>query len=452
MMDQCVRLLFFFIILWSYHTSFSQVSTSFFQDKGSNETIASIPNQNFTPFRNTINNGLSNGIYWVKIVNEGDEVIAQITNARILDISAFRELEIISQIPNVSFFSYKIPARSTIYLKINCQKEAFIPLQFYSEDGFRSHSQNQYFIFGAYYGFAFMVLILNIFFFITFKDITFLVYTSIIIIISSGLFHSDGLTKWFIDSPWLNKESELISHLSLSIFGTIFSSIYLQYEIHVPRLKFWLIFLSVSQLVCYLVYLLTESFYWFAGGEVILFAMVLPTFWLSSLYLFKKSVFAQFFFYAYGFIMFMAFDYYLAPLLGIPSIELGTNMLKVGGVIELLVLTYAVLFRMRILQKENEEMKNSLYEFVQKIDHLEVQLQNLKEGKKNLLTKTQLNPREIEIISLISQGHTNKEIADKLFISINTVKFHTKALYKKLDIGSRQEARIKAAQIQGELV
>ncbi len=52
----------------------------------------------------------------------------------------------------------------------------------------------------------------------------------------------------------------------------------------------------------------------------------------------------------------------------------------------------------------------------------------------------QLTEREREVLVLIAKGLRNKEIADKLFISERTVKFHANALYQKLDVTSRTEA------------
>ncbi|TXD48365.1 helix-turn-helix transcriptional regulator [Polaribacter sp. IC073] len=46
----------------------------------------------------------------------------------------------------------------------------------------------------------------------------------------------------------------------------------------------------------------------------------------------------------------------------------------------------------------------------------------------------------MEIFNFISEDITNKEIADKLNISVNTVKFHVKNIYEKLNIKSRKEA------------
>jgi DNA-binding CsgD family transcriptional regulator len=54
-----------------------------------------------------------------------------------------------------------------------------------------------------------------------------------------------------------------------------------------------------------------------------------------------------------------------------------------------------------------------------------------------------LTPREREILSLIGEGLSNKEMARRLGISVHTVKFHLEALFTKLDATSRAEAVTK---------
>jgi len=51
-----------------------------------------------------------------------------------------------------------------------------------------------------------------------------------------------------------------------------------------------------------------------------------------------------------------------------------------------------------------------------------------------------LTRREEEILSLLSQGYANKEIADKLSINYDTVRTHLKHIYEKLHVRSRTEA------------
>ena len=54
-----------------------------------------------------------------------------------------------------------------------------------------------------------------------------------------------------------------------------------------------------------------------------------------------------------------------------------------------------------------------------------------------------LSTREQELLELLSQGLTNKEIADRLAISYQTVKVHFKHIYEKLHVRSRTEALLR---------
>jgi len=55
-----------------------------------------------------------------------------------------------------------------------------------------------------------------------------------------------------------------------------------------------------------------------------------------------------------------------------------------------------------------------------------------------------LSERELEVLALIAQGLTNREIASRLFLSLNTVKAHTRNIYGKLGVHSRTQAVAKA--------
>jgi DNA-binding NarL/FixJ family response regulator len=56
-----------------------------------------------------------------------------------------------------------------------------------------------------------------------------------------------------------------------------------------------------------------------------------------------------------------------------------------------------------------------------------------------------LTEREREVLDLLAQGLTNKEIAEQLFITTNTVKRHLKAVFEKLDVHTRSAATAKVA-------
>jgi len=59
-----------------------------------------------------------------------------------------------------------------------------------------------------------------------------------------------------------------------------------------------------------------------------------------------------------------------------------------------------------------------------------------------------LTERELEVLRLMAQGLKYKEIAAGLFISQNTVRFHVKAIYGKLNVNNRTQAIERARQLR----
>jgi LuxR family maltose regulon positive regulatory protein len=55
-----------------------------------------------------------------------------------------------------------------------------------------------------------------------------------------------------------------------------------------------------------------------------------------------------------------------------------------------------------------------------------------------------LSKRELEVLDLLAEGLTNAEIAQRLVVSVPTVKSHTRSIYGKLGVHSRKEAVAQA--------
>jgi DNA-binding CsgD family transcriptional regulator len=58
-----------------------------------------------------------------------------------------------------------------------------------------------------------------------------------------------------------------------------------------------------------------------------------------------------------------------------------------------------------------------------------------------------ISKRELEVLELLATGNSNQEIADKLFVSLNTVKTHTSNLFMKLNVKRRTQAIQKAREL-----
>jgi DNA-binding NarL/FixJ family response regulator len=57
-----------------------------------------------------------------------------------------------------------------------------------------------------------------------------------------------------------------------------------------------------------------------------------------------------------------------------------------------------------------------------------------------------LSAREREVLALVAEGHTNKAIAEALFVSPNTIKTHVASLLTKLDAETRAQLAVIAVQ------
>lgn len=65
----------------------------------------------------------------------------------------------------------------------------------------------------------------------------------------------------------------------------------------------------------------------------------------------------------------------------------------------------------------------------------------------NELNKLRLSKRELEVLQLMAEGLSNQEIAERLFVSLNTIKTHSSRVLEKLDVERRTQAVEKAKRL-----
>ena len=71
-------------------------------------------------------------------------------------------------------------------------------------------------------------------------------------------------------------------------------------------------------------------------------------------------------------------------------------------------------------------------------------------GAESRTAKHDLTKREVEILRLVAEGHSNSQLARMLWVTEQTVKFHLSNIYRKLDVANRTEAS-RWAQVNGLL-
>lgn len=96
-------------------------------------------------------------------------------------------------------------------------------------------------------------------------------------------------------------------------------------------------------------------------------------------------------------------------------------------------------------------VKELIAEFSQPVESAAQPVDNstavpLRQESNQLLTEP-LSARELDVLRLIAEGLSNAEVAHKLFISVGTVKVHTRSIYAKLGVVSRTQAVAEAQKL-----
>ena len=58
-----------------------------------------------------------------------------------------------------------------------------------------------------------------------------------------------------------------------------------------------------------------------------------------------------------------------------------------------------------------------------------------------------LSPQELRVLQLLAAGHSNKELAEAMVVSVNTIKTQLKSIYRKLNVTNRVEACLAAQRL-----
>jgi len=106
------------------------------------------------------------------------------------------------------------------------------------------------------------------------------------------------------------------------------------------------------------------------------------------------------------------------------------------GITSVLILILLQRNKVLELDQKNIEIKNYLLQ----IKELKISHQQDTSFSKKELKEFQLSKREVEVLTHISNGLSNAQIAEKMFVSNNTIKTHISHIYSKLDVKNRVQA------------
>ena len=425
-----VLLIFLFFVV----STFSQSDVYYFKDASSSFSYKDIDKVEFKHLEKDILEEKSGATFWFKIPANKTYLsyIFRIISIRATNAKAYQNLREIKKLKNQRYSSFKFSREAPIYIKVSSNFSAYFPVELNTEEDAAFKEKVQLLIDGFYYGVAFLVILFSLNYFYFFRDNSFLYHAILLASLTFSFILSDGILHLFnVDEKYI-QFLILLNFTVLAYFASKFANSFLLLDIYYPKVKKYTYTIGVGIILFVILFLIFKKneLYITLG---VLTAILLFIYWFLGVLLFKENTHTKLFTFSYVIILFSGIDFFILKNFGISLFETNATNLKIGGFIQIIILSFAVLYREKDLRKYNSLMKKDIIKFSKEIEQLTVQEESIK------INLDVLSFREREIFNLIVSSKSNKEIAAEVNISVNTVKFHVKNIYGKLNIKSRKE-------------
>ncbi|AVI52132.1 hypothetical protein C5O00_13590 [Pukyongia salina] len=308
---------------------------------------------------------------------------------------------------------------------------------------------------GMFYGFALMVILLNLVCYFLFDEKLFLFYALTLFAVGNLLFLSDGLMPLLGFTEIANPAGvEALLVLASCFFGSWFASKYLNVDEIVPKLKWIAIAFFGSGAILTTMSLLAGVSSFAAASNLIAYG-TLSLYFLCGVYMFSKKNYPKFYVIALSIPLLFAIDYFVLRNLGLEFLMTRPSHIKAAVIAEMLMLTYAIVYRMKAIKEENELRQTELRIFLkrQEVMNRKNAMQLMEEVYlENLIMHYDLDGFEIKLLQYISEGKDNAKIARKLKTTEHEIEALTKELYHKLEISEHIQEDYRMVDAQADYI
>lgn len=376
---------------------------------------------NWKAFESSLNFGINDGKkLWVKVIPPPKRVTNQILKISnfYADISAIgidkngNEIELKRYLKNNHYPTYLIaPDLEKIFVKIKSNGILYLPLQMKNVNDFESELFIYRVFHGVFLGGLIVFLIISLLFYAFFKHQIYWRYSFYLITSIILYFGVSGSILYLIEMDKNALIKFTLTALSLYYVGIgVFTQSVLQFKGKwYKRYRNFFILATLGSITTLLISNTMGMYY--NNAVPIALMLLLPSVTVYKLFKEKRKSLK---FYLIGWVLYYLGAGSMALMnVGLLPLNMFTeNGPYTGMLLECLFFTLASFY----------VAKTSTLEAVQSID-----LNGFSE-------------REREVIDLLIQGKSNKDIADNLFVSINTIKFHLSNIYKKAEVKNKAEA------------
>lgn len=303
---------------------------------------------------------------------------------------------------------------------------------------------------GFYYGFLLCIVICNFFFYLKFSEKVYFYYLVFLCTYAVAILCRDGSMNLILPNRFLI-DLEGVSRLLTQITMFLFAFVFLDFRTYVPQFKRYAIILVISMTLMEMGYFITGNLLFYTIADSIAMFSFLIT-WLVCFLFMRKIIFTRFYIPGYAILIVFGIHFLFSYNFGLIPNNGQTLFLKIASITDMLIFTYAISYRMDVL---NKEYRKSIKELRMMLIDLQKRLGNSSFYvllEKNTITNKVLTVQELKVLKCIHQGMVNREIAEQLFVSTNTIKFHVRNIYKKLNVKNRNEVNRKLEKLSLEKI
>lgn len=335
-------------------------------------------------------------------------------------------------------------SESTYFINLKQTDTSNLPIVIEEQTQFAVSESFHLLRIGLYYGIAIMSIVFNLVFYFIFQDKRFLTYSLLQLCIFTSLFFEDGMFYYISNGQW-TMSSLLTWNVPLtSLLACLFTVYFLDIKTLFNSYK--LIFVSLFIAILFL-----SSIQSFLSLDILrhlinILSFIPPLFCLIlAATQFKTNVYARFLLCTFGLIVLFGLGYTFYIYVNANRFAwFNLDTFRLISNLELISITFAIIYKVRDLQEENNGYKDQINHYLlllNKSNDTSSKTQNrlLSDTLEELKITHNLTARESEVLQCIWEGMSNQEIADKLFISLSTTKYHISNLYTKLEVKNRNQ-------------
>ena len=428
---------------------------SYVLDASGNASIDTIKTKAFKTFNNQFFPGLYNKKFWFKI---------DLSNASNTDVELFYKIKSYVFYNSIAVYKvlnsetkklyenkehykreYKFPItvlgkeKATYFFEVEFYRAVSFPIELMTAKENQKMHINATIYQSVYYGFFFMVLVINVLFFIYTKSRFFIYYCLLQIGVVGSIAFLDGIWYFVFDSLFLKKFINVFLNLVLSIATVQFLSHAINLKKEFPLFKAVAYPLIGFSIIFFSAYMITKNNFWSGYGKICYLSTLLFCY-LTAIYFIKRSVYARFYVLAFSVLCVCHILFILPITFGLRTFGFTEWHYKIGSVVEMIIFLIAIPYRYKSLSETKDKIAFNLEVYKNQLKVQQEKESSTKNDKiEHLKSKFSLSEREVEIIEAIIEGKTNKDIANDLFLSEATIKYHCSKLYKKLKVKNRNQ-------------